>query len=379
MSHSAIRKVTTTGLASILKFWNDTRKVLLSHLPAPEALWAPTSLTESPDEARTLAGKSKELFGEDFYIEIQNHGLDIEEPILSNAPRLARELGVKLVATNDCHYISPNHSMPHNIMKYIPDATSTFSPDYKVLKYRTDQLFFKSAAEMIRAFKDFPEAIASTLEIAEKCNLTLDLKKNHMPEFPIPTDAGAASLEEYLDKLSKAGIERRYSSVTPEVLARLEHELQVIKKMGYAGYFLMVQDFISAAGSMGIRVGPGRGSRLAASFRTTLGITDVDPLYLRSPVRAIFEPGPCQHAGYRRGFRRQRTRPGDQLRQTEIYGKTLSQIITFGTLSTRAVLKDVGRVLGVPLSTIEPLTKQIPVFQGKRDLRLRKRWRASLS
>ena len=317
------------------------------------------------DEARTLAGKYKELFGEDFYIEIQNHGLDIEEPILSNAPRLAKELGVKIVATNDCHYISAKHSMPHNIMKYIPDATSTFSPDYKTLKYRTDQLFFKSSAEMIRAFKDFPEAITSTLEIAEKCNLMLDLKKNHMPQFPIPADAGAASLEEYLDKLSRAGIERRYANVTPEVLSRLEHELQVIKKMGYEGYFLIVQDFISAARSMGIRVGPGRGSAAGSIVSYALGITDVDPLHYDLLFERFLNPDRVSMPDIDVDF-------ADDKRDQVInyvkqkYGEnSVSQIITFGTLSTRAVLKDVGRVLGIPLSTIDPLTKQIPVVMGK--------------
>jgi DNA polymerase III subunit alpha len=317
------------------------------------------------DEARMLAGKYKELFGEDFYIEIQNHGLDIEEPILSNAPRLARELGVKLVATNDCHYISPKHSMPHNIMKYIPDATSTFSPDYKVLKYRTDQLFFKSPTEMIKAFKDFPEAIATTLEIAEKCNLTLDLKKNHMPQFPIPADAGVASLPEYLDKLSRLGIARRYANVTPEVLSRLEHELQVIKKMGYEGYFLIVQDFINAARSMGIRVGPGRGSAAGSIVSYALGITDVDPLHYDLLFERFLNPDRVSMPDIDVDF-------ADDKRDQVInyvkqkYGEnSVSQIITFGTLSTRAVLKDVGRVLGVPLSTIEPLTKQIPVIMGK--------------
>jgi DNA polymerase-3 subunit alpha len=216
------------------------------------------------EEARSAAGIYKDIFGDDFYLEIQNHDIETERAILRGAPKLAKELGLKIVGTNDCHYIAPTHAMPHNIMLCIPDATSTYVPDYRTLRYRTDQLYFKSAAEMVRVFEDFPEAVTSTLEIAEKCNLDLDLKTNHMPRFPIPPEAGVGSLEEYLDKLAHEGLKRRYTAITPEIDQRLDHELDVIKRMGYAGYFLIVQDFINAARAAGIRVGPGRGAWIGA-------------------------------------------------------------------------------------------------------------------
>jgi len=317
------------------------------------------------EEARSVAAIYKEIFGEDFYIEVQNHGIEIEKSILAQAPKIAQELGLKIVGTNDCHYVSAQHAMSHNIMLCIPDATSTYVPDYKTLRYGTDQLYFKTSAEMARAFREHPEAISSTLEIAEKCNLTLDLKTNHMPQFPIPPEAGAASLEEYLDKLATEGLHRRYDDVTPEIVSRLQHELGVIKNMGYAGYFLIVQDFINAARNRGIRVGPGRGSAAGSLVSYALGITDVDPLHFDLLFERFLNPDRVSMPDIDVDF-------ADDKRDQVIsyvkqkYGEnSVSQIITFGTLSTRAVLKDVGRVLGVPLGTIEPLTKQIPVVLGK--------------
>jgi DNA polymerase-3 subunit alpha len=319
----------------------------------------------SYDEARSVAGIYKDIFGEDFYIEIQNHGIEVEKPILTQAPKIAKELGLKIVGTNDCHYVNAQHAMSHNIMLCIPDATSTYVPDYKTLRYGTDQLYFKTAAEMARAFREHPEAISSTLEIAEKCELTLDMKTNHMPQFPIPPDAGAGSLEDYLDKLSRQGLQRRYVDVTPEISSRLDHELGVIKRMGYAGYFLIVQDFINAARERGIRVGPGRGSAAGSIVSFALGITDVDPLHFDLLFERFLNPDRVSMPDIDVDF-------ADDKRDQVInyvkqkYGEnSVSQIITFGTLSTRAVIKDVGRVLGVPLSTIEPLTKQIPVVLGK--------------
>lgn len=230
------------------------------------------------NEALEYAGIYKDIFGTDFYIEIQDHGAEVEKPILAQAPRLAKELGLKLVATNDCHYIKPEHAVPHNIMLNIPDASANNISDYTTLRYGTDQLYFKSAKEMALLFKDFPEALESTLEIADKCSLNLDFKKNYMPNFPIPADSGAQNLEDFLDKLSKEGLSRRYAQISPEIQQRMDLELGVIKRMGYAAYFLIVQDFINEARKMGVRVGPGRGSAAGSLVSYALGITDVDPL-----------------------------------------------------------------------------------------------------
>jgi DNA polymerase III subunit alpha len=316
-------------------------------------------------EAYEAAEIYREIFGDDFYIEIQNHGIEREALVRQKAPKLARDLGLKLICTNDVHYLKQEHAIAHNIMLLIPDASSTNTPDYTQLRYQTDQAYFKSAAQMVDLFGEFPEAITSTLEVAEKCNLNLDLKQNHMPRFPIPADSGTKTLEEYLDKLAREGFGGRYPDPTPEMLERLNHELCVIKNMGYAGYFLIVQDFISEARRMGVSVGPGRGSAAGSIVSYALGITNVDPVKYDLLFERFLNPDRISMPDIDVDF-------ADDKRDQVIayvrakYGEqSVSQIITFGTLSSRAVLKDVGRVLGVPLGMIDSITKLIPVELGK--------------
>ncbi len=316
-------------------------------------------------EAYEAAQIYKDIFGEDFYIEIQNHGLEAEAVVRAKAPKLAKDLGLKLICTNDIHYLKHEHAIAHNIMLLIPDSSSTNTPDYTQLRYKTDQVYFKSTKEMLGLFKDFPEAIASTLEVAEKCNLKLNLKKNFMPDFPIPKEAGVSTLDEYFDKLSRQGFQKRYPKPSPDLQARLEHELNVIKKMGYAGYFLIVADFISAARAMGVAVGPGRGSAAGSVVSYALGITNVDPIKYDLLFERFLNPDRVSMPDIDIDFSDTKR---DKVIQyvREKYGQdSVSQIITFGTLSSRAVLKDVGRVLGIPLSTIDSITKAIPVEQGK--------------
>ena len=307
----------------------------------------------------------KSIFGDDFYIEIQDHGLEREAIIRRKAPKLAKDLGLKLVATNDIHYLKHEHAIAHNILLLIPDSTAGGVQNYTQLRYQTDQAYFKSAKEMTELFKDFPEAIASTFEIAEKCNLKLDLDRNVMPDFPIPADAGVENLDDYLDKLAREGFKARYPDPTPAALERVEHELRVIKKMGYAGYFLIVQDFIQAARRMGVPVGPGRGSAAGSIVSYALRITNVDPLKydllferFLNPERVSMPDIDVDFADNKRELVIQYVR--------EKYGQdSVSQIITFGSLLSRQVLRDVGRVLGISIPTIDSITKQIPVEQGK--------------
>jgi DNA polymerase-3 subunit alpha len=310
------------------------------------------------EKARDVAVTFKEIFGDDFYLEIQNHSLDREVPILEGIPRIAKELGIKMIATNDVHYIKNEHAIAHNVLLMIPDASANGASDYKKLRYQTDQIYFKSAAEMCKLFKDYPQAIESTLEVAEKITeYKIGPDKPYMPQFPIPE--GVGSLDEYLDKLALDGLKRRYPDVTKEIQARFDHEISVIEKMGYAGYFLITQDFIRAAKEMGVSVGPGRGSA-AGSI-----VTDVDPLKYDLLFERFLNPDRVSMPDIDIDF-------ADDRRDKvigyvkKLYGEeSVSQIITFGTLSSRAVIKDVGRVLGVPLSVCESITKQIPVFQGR--------------
>lgn len=317
------------------------------------------------DEAMEYASIYKNIFSEDFYIEIQNHGLQVETAILAGAPKIARELGIKLVATNDCHYILQEHAIPHNIMLYIPEASSTNTPDYEKLRYQTDQLYFKSQAEMAELFKEYPEAIESTLEIANKCDLQIELKKNHMPAFPIPPESGISDPNEYFEKLAREGVAKRYNPITKEIEDRVAHEIKVIKNMGYAGYFLIVQDFINAARSMDVPVGPGRGSAAGSIVSYALGITDIDPLKYDLLFERFLNPDRVSMPDIDIDFAdNKREKVIEYVKQK--YGeKSVAQIATFGTMSARAALKDVGRVLGIQLSVIDSITKQIPVVQGK--------------
>jgi DNA polymerase III subunit alpha len=307
----------------------------------------------------------KDIFGDDFYIEIQNHGLDREAIVRAKAPKLAKDLGLKLIGTNDIHYLKHEHAIAHNIMLLIPDASSTNTPDYTQLRYQTDQVYFKTSAQMKDLFKDFPEAISSTLEVAEKCNLKLNLKKNYMPNFPIPPDSGVGTLDEYFDLLTRQGFNRRYPEPSEDLRRRLEHELAVIKKMGYSGYFLIVADFIEAARKMGVAVGPGRGSAAGSVVSFALGITNVDPIKYDLLFERFLNPDRISMPDIDIDFSDTKREKVIQYVRGKYGQDSVSQIITFGTLSSRAVLKDVGRVLGIQLSTIDSITKEIPVEQGK--------------
>jgi DNA polymerase-3 subunit alpha len=326
------------------------------------------------DEAYEAARIYKDIFGEDFYIEIQNHGIDREKTVREKAPRLAHDLGLKLICTNDVHYLKHEHALAHNIMLLIPDASSTNTPDYTQFRYQTDQAYFRTTAEMHELFKDYPEALQSTLEVAEKCNLKLELGRNHMPQFPIPEGAGAATLDGHFEALTREGFARRYPGADKPLIERLEHEIAVIQRMGYAGYFLIVQDFIRAARAMGVYVGPGRGSAAGSVASYSLGITNVDPIKYDLLFERFLNPDRISMPDIDVDF-------SDSKRELVIryvrekYGHdSVSQIITFGTLSSRAVLKDVGRVLGIPLSTSSRSRSKSRLSRG-RSAPSPKRWR----
>ncbi len=319
------------------------------------------------ESARKAARMYKELFGDDYYLEVHSHGLDEEKRVLEAMPKIAKEIGAKLVAVNDGHYIRREHAVPHNILLNISQS-SNGTKDPTALRYKVPEFYFKSPQEMEKAFADYdfgPAAIENTLEVAEKCDLKLELKQDLMPRFPIPENSGVSNPEEYFEKLAREGLHKRYKEVTPEIQKRFDHEIRVIKKMGFAGYFLVVQDFINSAREMGVRVGPGRGSAAGSIVSYSLGITDVDPLQYGLLFERFLNPDRVSMPDIDVDF-------ADNKRDLVInyvkekYGEeSVCQIITFGTLSSRAVLKDVGRVLSIPLSTIDSITKQIPVILGR--------------
>lgn len=317
------------------------------------------------DKARNEAKYFKDLFGEDFYIEIQNHFLPEDEIILEWAPKIANELGIKLVATNDVHYISKEHSIAHNVYLNIKMASEGVQNiNILDLKYRSDQLYYKTTDEMYELFKQFPDALENTLEIAEKCNLSLE-SKIYMPEYKIPSKSNAKDLDEYLRELTYEGLKKRYDVVTEEIQQRADFELDVICKMKYSGYFLIVADFVNAAREMGVRVGPGRGSAAGSIVAYALGITNIDPIKYELLFERFLNPDRVSFPDIDIDF-------ADDKRDLVInyvkkkYGEeSVAQIITFGKLSSRAVLKDVGRILGIPHQEINRITSKIPVVLGK--------------
>jgi len=317
------------------------------------------------EEAKSVALLYKQVFEDDFYLEIQNHNLEKEKPIHEGIPRIASELGIKLVGTNDIHYIRKEHALAHNVLLLIPEASIGNPPDYTKLKYGTDDYYFKDAEEMTQALRNFSGAAEATLEISDKCNLELNFRENHMPSFPLPKDCLANNLDEYLELLAKQGLQKRYKVITTEIQARLEHELGVVRKMGYSGYFLIVQDFINQARKMGVRVGPGRGSAAGSLISYALGITNVDPLEYGLLFERFLNPDRVTMPDIDIDFADDKREQVIQYVREKYGADSVSQIITFGTLLSRAVLKDVGRVLGVSLGTIESITKQIPVSQGR--------------
>lgn len=316
----------------------------------------------SYDKAREIAKIFKDIFDEDFYLEIQDHNMDVEQPVLEGMPKLSKELGIKLVATNDCHYIEKDHAYAHNILLLLSDKNGA---DYRQLRYGTDQVYFKSQEEMIKLFRKYKGAVENTLEIDSKIDLKLENEGLYYPQFPIPQDVPAETAEDYFELLAREGLKKRVKQISTEVQERFDFEIDTIKKMGFAGYFLIVQDFINAAKKMSIPVGPGRGSVAGSLVAFTLGITNINPLEYNllferflNPARKSMPDIDVDFADDKRG------EIIDYVR--EKYGSNcVSQIITFNRLSSKAVIRDVARVLKIPIPTVNKITKFIPSKFGK--------------
>jgi DNA polymerase-3 subunit alpha len=314
-------------------------------------------------KARRIAIQLKELFDDDFYLEIQNHGLQIEQPLLDGMPKLARDLNAKLVGTNDIHYIEKEHAIPHNVLLCLGDKTGTV--DYKDLRYGTEEIYFKSAEEMKKIFKNFKGAIENTLEIEQKINVNLKAEGHLFPHFPIPKDSKARNLDEYFVQLAEEGLQKRFKTITPEIEDRFRYEVKVINEMQYPGYFLVVQDFINAAKKRGIPVGPGRGSAAGSLVAYALGITNVDPLKYNLLFERFLNPSRKSMPDIDVDF-------ADDQREDVItyvrekYGESsVAQIITFNRLSSKAVIRDVARVLKIPIPKVNEITKWIPSKFGR--------------
>ena len=314
-------------------------------------------LNGNEEKAEEIALWHKKVFGEDYYIEIQNNGL--QEQVLANQKliKLAKKLDIPLVATNDAHYLKKEDAYNHEVLLCI--QTGKRMSDEDRMRFETDELYIKSPEEMSEYFSSFPEAIENTVKIADKCNVEFEFGHTILPNYDVPEEFN--SHYDYFKKLCDDGIINRYGkNPSKEILDRETYELSVIEKMGFVDYFLIVWDYIHFAKENGIPVGPGRGSGAGSIVAYAIGITDIDPIKYGLMFERFLNPERISMPDFDVDFCYER-------RQEVIdyvarkYGKDhVSQIITFGTMAAKMVIRDVARVLDVPYSEADNLAKMIP-------------------
>ena len=307
------------------------------------------------DDAKALAARLQSIFHGDFYIELQNHGIPEQQQVLPGLRRIAKELSIKTVATNDIHYVERGDAEAQDVLLCI--QTQRFVDETNRMRMQTDEFFVKSEEEMRLALPDDADAIANTREIADKCNVQIAFGVRRMPSFSAPD---GMDNEAYLRKLCNEGLARKYPNADDAIRARLDYELSVVSHMGFVDYFLIVWDFIHFAKSNGIIVGPGRGSGAGSLAVYCLDITDIDPIRYNLLFERFLNPERVSMPDIDVDFCYER-------RQEVIdyvgrkYGEGhVSQIITFGTMAARAVLRDVGRVLRIPYADVDRLSKLVP-------------------
>jgi DNA polymerase-3 subunit alpha len=314
--------------------------------------------TDQADKALKAADDYRQIFGpENFYLEVQSHGFDDEKKIHEGAAAAARDLGLKVVATNDAHYMARDDAKAHDALLALSTGRLVSDPDR--LRYPSPEFYVKSPEEMAQAFPHFPEGLRTSVEIAEKCNLELRFNEIHLPVFELPP--GTSKAIDYLRVLSVQGAKEKYGDPIPEaVQKRMDYELSVMEKMGFASYFLIVWDLRRFARENGVRVGPGRGSAAGSLVGYVLGITSIDPLRYDLIFERFLNPSRKEMPDIDLDFSNEdRGRVIEYI--FEKYGHDkVAQIITYGTMKARAVLRDVGRVLAIDLKRVDQIAKKIP-------------------
>ena len=308
------------------------------------------------NKARESLSFFKETFEKGcFYIELQNHFLPQQESLIRESVSLAQELDIPYVATNDVHYLRREHSYAHEILLAI--QTQTTIEDPQRLRFLTDQFYFKSPEEMKELFRELPEAIKNTIEIAEKCNLELEFNKVHLPGFTPP--AGYTP-EEYLSQLCNENLSRYYGRVDEALKERLNYELNTINKLGFTNYFLIVRDFVKFAKEHSIAVGPGRGSAAGSLVSYLLGITTIDPLKYGLLFERFLNPDRVSMPDIDIDFCYEKRQQVIDYVIKKYGAGNVAQIITFGTLQARAVVRDVARALNISYQDADRIAKLIP-------------------
>ena len=308
------------------------------------------------EEAKKTAFKYQECFGQgNFFLELQDHGLEQQQIVNQQLLRLAKDTGIELVATNDVHYTYEADAEPHDILLCL--QTGKKLSDENRMRYEGGQYYVKSEAEMKALFPYAIEAVENTQKIADRCNVEIEFGNTKLPDFPVPE--GVTTFE-YLQKLCYDGLKERYPDCADSLKPRLDEELGVIKNMGYVEYFLIVWDYIRFAREQGIMVGPGRGSAAGSLVSYTTGITNIDPIRYGLIFERFLNPERISMPDIDVDFCFER-------RQEVIdyvvgkYGKDcVTLIITFGTLAARGVIRDVGRVMDLPYAFVDTIAKSIP-------------------
>ena len=324
--------------------------------------------TEHAKRAMAAAAAYRDILGTgNFFLEMQYQGIEEQRIVNTGLQPIARDLGLPLVCTNDVHYLHQHDSKPHDLLLCIGTGKSVH--DEKRLKYHGDQFFLKNAAQMAEVFGDFPEAMKNTLAIAERCNVTIPSGTLHVPKFEVPE---GYTLDDYFEHVSRLGFADRLTRLRQrdadgtlrhgldEYAMRLDYEIAMIKRMGYTGYFMIVWDFIRYAREQGIPVGPGRGSAAGSLVAYSLRITDVDPIDYDLLFERFLNPERVSMPDIDVDFCERRR--GEVIEYvTRKYGReNVSQIITFGTMKAKAVIRDVGRVMDLAYADVDRIAKQIP-------------------
>ncbi|HKS23982.1 MAG TPA: DNA polymerase III subunit alpha [Thermoanaerobaculia bacterium] len=312
--------------------------------------------------AKDAALQYREILGPDnFFLEIQDHGIPDQQKIIPMMARLGEETGLRLVATNDSHYLNKEDAFAHEVLLCI--GTGKTLGDEKRMRFYSDDFYVKGPEEMRRLFAQYPDAVDNTMRIAERIHTSLDVTGHHLPNFPVPQ---GKTLAGYFEETVRGGLKRRLARSVPrkhedqEYWDRLEREIEIIKSMGFPGYFLVVWDFIKYAKDHGIPVGPGRGSAAGSLVAYSMGITDVDPLEYDLLFERFLNPERIDMPDIDIDFCMNRR--GEVIEYVrDKYGEDkVAQIITFGTMAAKSVVRDVGRVLGLPYGLVDKVAKTIP-------------------
>ncbi len=318
------------------------------------------------DDAKRTAQDFQAILGrENFYLELQDNGIPEQEQVNRELIRLSKDTGIPVVATNDCHYLDMEDHKAHDALLCI--QTGKTVKDTNRMRFSSETFYMKTPEEMKKAFSYIPEAVANTVAIAERCNLELELGKYHLPRFPVPD---GSTLESYMAGLAREGLEERFTEIEAvrgtgsidrdAYRKRLESEIQMIEKMGFSGYFLIVWDFIRYAKDHGIPVGPGRGSAAGSLVAYSLRITDLDPIPYNLLFERFLNPERISMPDIDVDFCQDRR---DEVIKyvTQKYGQDhVTQIITYGTMMAKGVIRDVGRVLDIPYAEVDKVAKLVP-------------------